>query len=122
MIQLIVLALLWALRLLLPARGKHRAPWEQGEAAEQRPANTLPLCSGFRQPIPPHVIARTIMPEWEPVRMHVIAHTEHYVTEAAAVRARRAAAFAAALDLPDPSHWLDTVVTGVPHTLAGAVA
>ncbi|WP_030057151.1 MULTISPECIES: hypothetical protein [Streptomyces] len=122
MTQLIVLAFLWALRALLPARGRHRTSWDQREAAPQRPANTLPLCSGFRQPIPPHVIARTIMPEWEPVRAHVIAHTEHYATEAAATRARRAAAFAAALDLPDPEHWLDTVVTGVPHTLAGAVA
>ncbi|MFB7905254.1 hypothetical protein ACFC1T_02330 [Kitasatospora sp. NPDC056076] len=37
-------------------------------------------------------------------------------------RARRAAAFAADTGLPDPIHWLDTVTTGVPHTLAGAVA
>lgn len=43
-------------------------------------------------------------------------------TEAATQRNRRAALFAAALDLPDPHHWLDSVTTGVPHTLAGAVA
>ncbi|MFB7906374.1 hypothetical protein ACFC1T_08105 [Kitasatospora sp. NPDC056076] len=37
-------------------------------------------------------------------------------------RRRRAAAFAAALDLPDPVHWLDNIATGIPHALAGTAA
>ncbi|SOB83119.1 hypothetical protein SAMN06272789_3317 [Streptomyces sp. 1331.2] len=102
--------------------GQRRAPWDRDECTPQRPANTLPLCSGIRQPIPPHVVARTLMPKWEPVRPHVIAYTRQAADEAARQRNRRAAAFATALDLPDPLHWLDTVTSGVPHTLAGAVA
>ncbi|MGW3232512.1 hypothetical protein [Kitasatospora sp. NPDC001095] len=37
-------------------------------------------------------------------------------------RRRRAALFAASLDLPDPEHWCDSITTGIPHTLGGAVA
>ncbi|MFG2906213.1 hypothetical protein ACGF13_14235 [Kitasatospora sp. NPDC048286] len=151
MTQLIVLAFLWALRLLFPARGKHRCPVlvicvpiepirltvpKRTICAPTRPISVLSLRETVQhQPGPlvrPHVIA------WErmtPAQQEVIRQgkAEEAEQKWAAIitaelardtddqRKRRAALFAAALDLPDPSHWCDSITTGVPHTLAGAV-
>ncbi|MFJ3221681.1 hypothetical protein ACIPLC_37965 [Kitasatospora sp. NPDC086801] len=121
MTQLIVLAFLWALRLLLPAKGEHRSV-----PAAQAPQEAPAIC-GWRRPIPAHLLART-MPLPEPSRMvplYLVAWERTPEAEKTAVLAqqateqaeqwkrteRRAAAFAAQLDLPDPLHWLDSVVT-----------
>ncbi|MGW3075077.1 MULTISPECIES: hypothetical protein [unclassified Kitasatospora] len=151
MTQLIVLAALWVLRLLLPARGEHRrrtlvicgpevfrlAVPKRVICAPTRPVSLLDLretvqyCPGPL--VRPHLIA------WErmtPAQQEVIQrrHADDMARRWEAIvvaelardandqRRRRAALFAAALDLPDPMHWLDSITTGVPHTLAGAVA
>ncbi|MEV7772934.1 hypothetical protein [Kitasatospora sp. NPDC086791] len=130
MTDLIVLAFLWALRLLLPAQGQHRAPDTQ--APQPR------VICGWRRPFGAHLLVRT-MPVPEPSRLvplyleaweqapddektAVLARQAEEQAERWEQTRRRAAAFAAQLDLPDPSHWLDSITTGVPHTLAGAVA
>nr|BEK66799.1 hypothetical protein KPHV_40260 [Kitasatospora purpeofusca] len=127
MTQLIVLAFLWVLRLLLPAHGEHRA-----QAPQEAPA----IC-GWHRPIPAHLLART-MPLPEPARL-VPRYLEAWEQTSDAVKAavlaehaeaqaerweqikRRAAAFAAETDLPDPLHWLDDVTTP-DRVLAGACA
>ncbi|MEU9608322.1 hypothetical protein [Streptomyces sp. NPDC048057] len=53
--DLIVRACTWLLRLLVPARGRHRAP-----ADSPRPAPVV-ICAP-RTPIPVHVLARTMPP------------------------------------------------------------
>lgn len=140
--------------------GLRRPAWDR-PVPPARSANTYPVCSGIRQPIPLRVISRTLppsTPEEEPLLIHGQAHrvvvtvrtepsvravqipgprwapeppsgdgviplwSAYEADENKAVRMRRAVAFAAALDLPDPLHWLDSITTGIPHTLAGAVA
>jgi hypothetical protein len=66
--------------------GQRRASWDLPEV---RKPNSLPLCSGIRQPIPAHVLARTIMPAWEPVREPVITHTRQAADRAAIEREQR---------------------------------
>ncbi|MGW3073513.1 hypothetical protein [Kitasatospora sp. NPDC001132] len=151
MTQLIVLAALWVLRLLLPAHGEHRRKSlvicgpgvfqlvvpRRVICAPTRPVSLLDLRETVQRcPGPlvrPHLIA------WErmtPAQQEVIQqrHADdmarrweaivvaELARDASDQRRRRAALFAAALDLPDPMHWLDSITTGVPHTLAGAVA
>ncbi|MFJ6617219.1 hypothetical protein ACIQOW_06490 [Kitasatospora sp. NPDC091335] len=130
MTQLIVLAALWALRLLLPARGEHRAP--NAQAPQEAPA----IC-GWRRPFPAHLLIRS-MPLPEPTRvvpLYLEAWEQIPDGEKAAVlkkqaaeqmeewvkTERRTAAFAAQLDLPDPLHWLDDATTA-DRVLTGAVA
>ncbi|MFG2912732.1 hypothetical protein ACGF0D_07550 [Kitasatospora sp. NPDC048298] len=151
MTQLIVLAFLWALRLLLPARGTHRralvicGPVEPFRltvpkrviCAPARPISVLDLRETVHSnPGPlvrPHVIAweRMTPAQQEVIRQHNAEETQRkwaaiiaaeLARDADDHRRRRAALFAAALDLPDPEHWLDSITTGVPHTLGGAVA
>ncbi|MGW3229385.1 hypothetical protein [Kitasatospora sp. NPDC001095] len=138
--------------LCLPARGQHRRPAlvtcgptepvqltvpKRVICAPTRPVSLLDLretvqyCPGPL--VRPHIIAFANM---TPEQQEVIRQrqAEGMAEQWAAIvkaelardandqRKRRAALFAAALDLPDPSHWLDSITTGVPHTLSGAVA
>ncbi|MFD7584166.1 hypothetical protein ACFV84_01835 [Kitasatospora sp. NPDC059811] len=131
MTQLIVLAFLWALRLLLPARGEHRAA-----PVPQKPQEAPVIC-GWQRPMPVHLLVRT-MPLPEPSRivpLYLVAWERTPDDEKTAVLEqqaaeqaehwekirRRAAAFAAQVDLPDPLHWLDDVTTA-DRVLTGAVA
>ncbi|MFC5668249.1 hypothetical protein ACFP3U_35460 [Kitasatospora misakiensis] len=131
--DLIVLAFLWVLRLLLPAHGKHRAP-------DARAPQEAPVICGWRKPFGAHLLVRT-MPLPEPSRLvprYLEAWEQTPNDEKTAVltqqaekqaarwekikqRERRAAAFAAAADLPDPLHYLDDV-TDADRVLVGAVA
>ncbi len=139
---LILLALAWAVRTLRPhwgirrtARptptpagpirlvliGQRRASWDRDEPPVIPALNTRPACSAIRQPFPLHVVARTILPVPDLIRGHVRAYTRQQAEENARQAEenarqieRRAAAFAAALDLPDPIHWLDSVTTDAP--------
>lgn len=151
--HLIALALLWALRLVLPARGQHRrrplavicGPTEPVQltmpkrviCAPTRPIPVLDLReTAQHQPsdlVPRYLVAfermspadrAAVTSRQAALSAKRWARVEQWAQqqETAAQRTRRAAAFAAQLDLPDPLHWLDSIVTGVPHTLAGAVA
>ncbi|WP_329488000.1 hypothetical protein OG618_15515 [Kitasatospora sp. NBC_01246] len=130
MTQFIVLAFLWVLRLLLPACGEHRAP------DVQAPQGARCIC-GWRRPFPAHLLVRTMpLPELPRlVPLYLEAWEQAPDDEKAAVRKRqameqaerweqtrrRAAAFAAQLDLPGPLHWLDDA-TDAHRVLAGVGA
>ncbi|MFC5667397.1 hypothetical protein ACFP3U_31070 [Kitasatospora misakiensis] len=150
----IVLALRALLRLVLPARGRHRrlrplvvvcAPTEPVELAKPRriicaptrPVSVLDLRETVHQQpsslAPAYLVAfeRMTASQQDQARRrgaNEMADRWAKIIEfelkrnADDQRRRRAALFAAALDLPDPEHWLDSITTGVPHTLAGKVA
>ncbi|MFJ5066494.1 hypothetical protein ACIQC7_08760 [Kitasatospora sp. NPDC088556] len=150
--HLIVGLVCQVLALCLPARGKHRSRSLVICASIEPFQLTVPkhtICTPTR-PIPVLDLQETVQHNPGPlVRPHLIAwenmtpaqqevvrqrHADETAQKWAAIvaaelardaddqRRRRAALFAAALDLPDPSHWLDSITTGVPHTLSGAIA
>ncbi|AUY52313.1 hypothetical protein [Streptomyces sp. CB01881] len=133
MTQLIVLATVWVLRWLLPARGEHRAP-------DAQVPPTPPVICGWRKPFGAHLLIRT-MPLSEPPRLvprYLEAWEQTPDGEKTAVlqrqakeqapcwekirqRERQAAAFAAEAGLPDPLHYLGDA-TNKNRVLVGAVA
>ncbi|MEE1823273.1 hypothetical protein PUR61_13895 [Streptomyces sp. BE20] len=130
MTQLIVLAFLWALRLLLPARGGHRAP-------DARAAQDGRGICGWYRPFPVHLLVRNMpLPEssrlvpayleaWEQTpdseKAAVLAQQAEEQAERWRQTQRRAAAFAVQLDLPDPLYWPDDATTA-DRVLAGVGA
>ncbi|MEV7024421.1 hypothetical protein [Kitasatospora sp. NPDC093558] len=122
MAKLTVLVILWVLRRVLPARGEHRSIPIRPEHRE------APAICGWHRPIPAHLLARTMplgpaplvpryLDAWEqtPPTEKVAVLKQQADTHAARwekIRQRRAAAFAAQLDLPDPLHWLDDATDG----------
>ncbi|WP_405016443.1 hypothetical protein OHV05_04485 [Kitasatospora sp. NBC_00070] len=126
--HLIVPALLWVLRSLIP----DWRPWntarpapvpsrpyrltlagQQGGLRHHNPA-TRPVCSRFQQPIPVHVVARTIMPRWQAVREPVNTYTrqaaDKWAVQRGAAAQRRAVEWAARAGMPDPLRWLSDAV------------
>ncbi|MBV6698506.1 hypothetical protein KV557_15440 [Kitasatospora aureofaciens] len=124
MAKLTVLVILWVLRRVLPARGEHRSVPIRPERRE------TPVICGWHRPIPAHLLARTMpldslrlipryLVAWEETPAdQKTAQLERHAKDRAAQwekiqqRSRRAAAFAAQLDLPDPLHWLDNATDG----------
>ncbi|GAA2238125.1 hypothetical protein GCM10010430_18930 [Kitasatospora cystarginea] len=101
---LIALALLWALRRLLPAKGRHRTPDLRQE-----------IC-GWAGPIPAHVLARTMPLDPDNhliVRPYVLLWEEELQRQ----EERREALFAASAGLPDTSYTYPGA-----HSLPGAAA
>lgn len=116
----------------LDLAGQRRAGWDRNEPKPVRPLNSLPLCSGIGQPIPAHLLARTIIPK--PPVVHGRAHLVRVqeapaLPVAVAVRvvplwerqeeqrrtARRQALEAIAAGLPDPGYTFPGA-----HVLAAA--
>lgn len=91
MANVIVLAILWVLRLLLPAKGRHRTPDPRGE-----------IC-GWTHPIPVHVLARTVPlngGDHELIRPYVLA----WERERQRQEERRATLAAVVAGEPDPGY------------------
>jgi hypothetical protein len=97
--------LVWVLHIVLPARGRHRAP-------EPSPA-VFVICAP-RTPIPPHVLARTVPVRW-PVRVppYLREWIDAQEAEWERQRQRRVSAAAAALGYDVPFAFDGTDVARV---------